>query len=213
MRWNVLAGVVTALAFLVPTAPAAAQTASPGLNEACQTIERPEYKDLRKLIDVDLDTATNVQVRIRTNQVVSAARIESLVRLADAGQAALGGSEEDPRAFLKTGMEKFWSEDLLALVSQTLAGGGAHVKAAAQKVLDENTIDAALAYLNDGLYIARELDCQPSPSPVQTPPSATPSSGATLAKTGADTLVLAFGGILLVAFGIGAVVLARRTRA
>lgn len=40
MRWKIPAGVAIALAFMVPAAPAVAQTGSLGLNETCQTVER-----------------------------------------------------------------------------------------------------------------------------------------------------------------------------
>jgi hypothetical protein len=33
------------------------------------------------------------------------------------------------------------------------------VQTAAQNALDNGSIDAFLAYLNDGLYVARGLDC------------------------------------------------------
>lgn len=64
MRWKVPAGVLMALALLIPAAPAVAQTDLPGLNEACQTVERKVYKDIRELVTIDLDTATNVEVRV-----------------------------------------------------------------------------------------------------------------------------------------------------
>lgn len=208
MRWKALACVVTALAFLIPAAPAAAQLTTPGLDEACQPIERLQYKDLRKLIDIDLDTATDIEVRVRADQVLFEARAESLPRLPDATQAALDGSEDDLRVFLKTGMEKVWFDDLLVLVTQTMTGGGANVKAAASKTLDEGTIEASLAYLNNGLYVAREKDCQES----QTSPTPSPTS-VSLPKTGPDTSALALAGAVLLAFGIGAVLVARRVRA
>ncbi|PYC69682.1 hypothetical protein C7C45_15520 [Micromonospora arborensis] len=50
------------------------------------------------------------------------------------------------------------------------------MKAATQKVLDEPSIDAYLAYLNNGLYAARELECasQPTATPTSSPPTRRP---------------------------------------
>ncbi|GIH05429.1 hypothetical protein Rhe02_34960 [Rhizocola hellebori] len=207
MRWKLPAGLAV-LILLILAAPSAAQAGSPGLNEACQTIDRPEYRDMRKLIDIDLDTATDIEVRVRANQILSAARAESLPRLPDATQQALDGSKEDLRAFLKNGMQIVWSDDLLVLITRTLSGGGPKVKAAASKALDENTVETSLAYLNDGLYVARELDCQPPPSTTSPAPA-----GGQLPKTGTATAALALGGAALVALGIGAVLVGRRSRA
>ncbi|WP_317620683.1 LPXTG cell wall anchor domain-containing protein [Actinoplanes sp. KI2] len=214
-----------ALALLVPAAPVAAQTAPPGLNAACQTVERKVYEDIRKLVTIDLDTATDVQVRILANQILAEATAESLSVLPDAVQKGLDGTPDDLRTFLKTGLSKPWSTALRVAVDQTLTGAGTNVKAAAQKALDDETIDAYLAYLNDGLYAARALDCAPKPP---TTPSATttaavlPTSsagptagggkGAALPETGADTgTVAAIGGALLLIGGTG-YLLARRRR-
>ncbi|WP_407664304.1 LPXTG cell wall anchor domain-containing protein [Micromonospora parastrephiae] len=115
---------------------------------------------------------------------------------------------------------------------RTLTGAGANVKAAAQKVLDEGAVDAYLAYLNNGLYAARALDCasQPTATPT-TQPTATPSATATaapapttsaslgapggdgggLAVTGADTATVAgIGGALLLLGGAGYLIGRRR---
>ncbi len=211
MRVKALFGVAIALAFLIPAAPAAAQAAAPGLSETCQTIERRVYKDLRTLIDIDPDTAGYAEVRLRVARILSEATAESLPVLPDAAQDALAGSADDLRAFLKTGMQIVWSDDLRVLVTQSLSTGGTNVKAAAGKVLDKHTIETLLAYLNDGLHVARELDCRATPTPVQPQPSSTP--GGALPTTGANTSALAFGGAGLIAFGLATVLLARRTRA
>ncbi|GAA2511201.1 LPXTG cell wall anchor domain-containing protein [Winogradskya humida] len=171
MRRKLSAGVLLALAFLIPAAPAMAHAESPGLNESCQTVERKVYKDIRELVTIDLDTATDVQVRVLANQILSVAKAESLPVLPPAIQDRLDGTPEDLRAFLKTDLRKAWTTDLRISVVRTLTGAGTNVKAAAQKVLDDGTIDTYLAYLNDGLYTARELDCAAQPSPSQPAPS------------------------------------------
>lgn len=79
-----------------------------------------------------------------------------------------------------------WTVDLRVSVTRTLVGAGTNVRAAAQTVLDGNdgTIETSLAYLNEGLYAARALDCasQPSPTPTATvTPTATPTATATAA--------------------------------
>lgn len=143
-------------------------------------------------------------------------------------QERLDGTADDLRAFLKTDLQNAWSADLRITVVRTLTDAGANVKAAAQKVLDEGTIDAYLAYLNDGLYAARELDCasQPAPTP-STTPSATPTvaptpassasldapggEGGGLPVTGADTATVAgLGGVLLLLGGAGYLIGRRR---
>jgi LPXTG-motif cell wall-anchored protein len=236
MRWKLSAGVLVALAFLIPAAPAMARTGSPGLNESCQTVERTVYKDVRQLVTIDLDTATNVELRILANQILSVASAESLPVLTQAVQERLDGTTDDLRKFLKTDLRNAWTTDLRISVLRTLTGAGANVKAAAQKVLDDGDIDAYLAYLNDGLYAARALDCasQSSPTPSVTPsvtasvtPSATttaaaiPTSsvgpgasggqGGGLAVTGSDTATAAtIGGALLVMGGAGYVIGRRR---
>ncbi|MCG5464430.1 ALF repeat-containing protein [Micromonospora sp. NPDC053740] len=186
MRWKFPAGALLALAFLIPATPAVAQIESPGLNEACQTVERKVYKDIRELVTIDLDTATDQEIRVLTAQILAAANADSLPVLPDAIQEALKGTPDELRAFLKTGVQKAWSTALRITVVRTLTDAGTNVEAAAQKVLGEATVDAYLAYLNDGLYTARELDCasQPTPTPTSQPtPSATPSATATAAPT------------------------------
>ncbi|WP_326561460.1 LPXTG cell wall anchor domain-containing protein [Micromonospora sp. NBC_01796] len=192
MRWKVPAGVLVALAFFIPAAPAVAQTEAPGLNEACQTVERKVYKDIRELVTIDLDTATDLQVRVLTADILAAAMADSLIVLPPAIQERLKGTPDDLRAFLKTGMQNAWSTDLRINVVRTLTGAGANVEAATQTVLKNGTIDTYLAYLNDGLYAARAADCasQPTPTPTSQPtptPSATPSATTSVASTPASS--------------------------
>ena len=236
MRWKLPAGVLMALAFLIPVAPAMAQTEPPVLNEACQTVERKVYKDIRELVTIDLDTATNVEVRVLANQILAAANADSLPSLPRLIQNRLDGTSEDLRAFLKADVQDAWSTDLRVTVIRTLTGAGAKVKAAAQTALDEGTVDAYLAYLNNGLYAARAPDCaQPSPTPTSTSaptPTATPSATTTIAPvpassaslgapaggeggglpvTGADTATVAgIGGLLLLLGGVGYLIGRRR---
>ncbi|MEV4384631.1 LPXTG cell wall anchor domain-containing protein [Micromonospora sp. NPDC049580] len=237
MRWKIPAGVAIALAFMVPAAPAVAQTGSPGLNETCQTVERKTYKDIRELFTIDLDTATTTQLRVLTAQILYAANTESLPTLPDVIQKKLDGSSDDLRAFLKKDVQTVWSVNLRVKVDQTLTGAGPKVKEAAQKTLDDATTDGYLAYLNEGLYAARALDCasQPTPTPTTTAssqPTPTPSAtttvtptaatstspvaaggeGGGLPLTGADTATVAgIGGALLLVGG-ASFVLARRRR-
>ncbi|WP_433129884.1 ALF repeat-containing protein [Micromonospora sp. CA-240977] len=203
MRWKIPAGALVALAFLVPAAPAVAQAQSPGLNAACQTVERKVYKDLRELVTIDLDTATDQEMRA----LVVVLRDETLeeklpVLPAILQQRVRGGTPNELRGYLKTlvgqdgngapDFQKVWATDLRVTVNQTMAGGGPNVKAAAQKALDAETLDAYLAYLNDGLYAARALDCasQPTATPTAQPtttPSATPSVTTTVVPTPASS--------------------------
>ncbi|MFI6763478.1 LPXTG cell wall anchor domain-containing protein [Micromonospora sp. NPDC050417] len=196
MRWKIPAGALMALVFLIPAAPAVAQTESPGLNESCQTVERKVYKDIHKLVTIDLDTATNVEVRVLANQILAAATADSLLVLPRATQERLDGTAEDLREFLKDDMQNTWSTDLRITVARTLTGAGTNVNEAAQKVLRDGAIDAYLAYLNNGLYAARALDCasqptatptsQPTATPTSQPtttPSASPSATTTVAPT------------------------------
>lgn len=236
MRWKFPASALLALAFFIPAAPAVAHIESPGLNEACQTVERKVYKDIRELVTIDLDTATDQEVRVLAAQILSAANADELPVLPGAIQDALKGTEDELRAFLKTGVQNAWSVALRITVVRTLTDAGTNVEAAAQKVLGEATVDAYLAYLNDGLYAARELDCasQPTPTPTAQPtPSATPSAttvaptptvsaspgapggeggeGGGLPVTGADTATVAgIGSVLLLLGGAGYLIGRRR---
>lgn len=234
MRWKTSAGVLTALAFLIPAAPAMAQTEPPGLDAACQTVERKVYKDIRELLTIDLDTATDVEVRVVAVRILSAAQAESLPLLPDELQKRLDGTEDELRAFLKKGVQHAWLVALRISVGQTYTDAGPNVTAATTKALDDGSIDAQLAYLNDGLYAARELDCaaQPTPTPsVTTTVAPTPTSSASLGTpsttsaspgapggeggglpvTGADTGAAAgIGGALLLLGGAGYLIGRRR---
>ncbi len=76
MRWKISAGLLLALAILVPAASAAAQTGSPRVIKAsCQTIV---YADIREMVTIDLDTASDIDVRVLANQILTVARAESL---------------------------------------------------------------------------------------------------------------------------------------
>ncbi|WFE41728.1 ALF repeat-containing protein [Micromonospora sp. WMMD998] len=187
MRWKIPAGVLMALALLIPAAPALAQTGHPGLDSACQTVERKVYKDIRDLITIDLDTASNTELRVLTAQILAEANAESLPVLPDAIQKALKGSEDELRAFLKTGVQSAWSVALRVTVVRTLTDAGPNVQAATQKVLDDPSIDAYLVYLNYGLYIARELDCASTPTPTPTPTTAQPTPTPTPTPTPSTT--------------------------
>lgn len=237
---KIAAGALMALAFLIPAAPAAAQAATPGLNEACQTVERKVYTDIRELVTIDLDTADVGQVRLLAYRILDAAKADSLTVLPGAIEERLNGTSDDLRAFLKDDVQDIWSRDLRVEVAQSLAGAGTNVRAAAQKLLDNPSTDAYLAYLNNGLYAARELDCasQVTPTPTSRPtstPSATPSAtttvtpppapsasggapggeggeGGGLPVTGADSVTVAgIGGALLLVGG-AAFVIGRRRR-
>ncbi|MFG1678514.1 LPXTG cell wall anchor domain-containing protein [Micromonospora sp. NPDC049282] len=238
MRLKLAAGVLVALAFLIPAAPAMAQAQAPGLDPACQTVERKVYKDIRELITIDLDTATNTEIRVLANQILAEANREQLPVLPDAIQKRLDGTAEDLRAFLKKGVQDAWYVALRIEVGRTLTNAGPNVRDAAQKTLDDGTIDVLRAYLNTGLYEARELDCksQPTATPTAEPtatPSATPSAtttvvppsgpavspgapgdggeGGGLPVTGSDTATVAgIGGVLLLLGGVGFVIGRRR---
>ncbi len=128
MRWKMSAGVLAVLAFLIPSAPAVAQVAQPGLSAGCQTVEREVYKDIRKLITIDLDTASDVEVRVLANQIMSAANADSLPVLTDAIQEQMDSTPEDLRAFLKDGVQDAWSVALRVTVTRTLEDAGAAVQ-------------------------------------------------------------------------------------
>ncbi|GHJ14182.1 ALF repeat-containing protein [Micromonospora sp. AKA38] len=240
MRWKLSAGVLVALAFLIPAAPAAAQAQAPGLDGACQTVERKVYKDFRELIAIDLDTATNAELRLLAYRLLAEASAESLPGLPKAIEDQLNGTADELRAFLKSGVRSAWQTALRVKTVQTLTGAGPNVRAATQKALDDGSVDVLLAYLNIGLHDARALDCaaQPTPTPtatstVQPTPtaSATPSASATavptaapsvspgaplgegggLPVTGSDTATVAsIGGALLLLGGVGFVIGRRR---
>ncbi|MCG5472966.1 LPXTG cell wall anchor domain-containing protein [Micromonospora sp. LAH09] len=232
MRSKTLAGALIALAFLIPAAPAVAQTESPRLGAACQTDERKVYLDIRKLVTFDLDTANDGELRLLAYRILNEADAKEFPVLPDALRKRLEGTTDDLRAYLKTDVQKAWLTDLRVSVGRTMTDAGTNVMAAAQKVLDEAAVDAYLAYLNDGFYAARALDCA-SPTPSATPsvtPSATttavptPTSSASLAApggeggeggglpvTGANTATVAgIGGALLLLGGVGYLIGRRR---
>jgi LPXTG-motif cell wall-anchored protein len=230
MRRMVSAGVLMALVFLIPAAPAAARAETSGLDAACQTVERKIFEDIRELVTIDLDTATDIEVRVVANQIMSATKDDSFPVLPPALQERLDGTEEDLRAFLKKGMYSAWTADLRISIGRTMTDAKANVLAAAQKVLNSGTFDTYLAYLNEGLYAARALDCASQPSPSASP-SATPTATTTAAPvptasastdapgdedgglpvTGADTgTVAAIGGALLLLGGVGYLIGRRR---
>ncbi|WP_203794105.1 ALF repeat-containing protein, partial [Actinoplanes couchii] len=165
MRRNITAGVLMALALLVPAAPAAAHAAAPGLDATCQTVERKLFTDIRKLITIDLDTATDTEIRVVANQIQAAAKADALPVLPGAIQEALDGTAEELKAFLKTGALSAWKVDLRVSVTRTLNNAGPKVKAGAQDVLKDGGTDVMLTWLNEGLYAARALDCAAQPSP------------------------------------------------
>ncbi|KOX05615.1 cell wall anchor protein [Micromonospora sp. NRRL B-16802] len=236
MRWKTPASALLALAFLIPAAPAVAQAQSPGLDAACQTVERKVYKDIRSLYTIDLDTAAIVEVRLLAARILHEADTNKLTVLPGALQERLNGTSDDLRAFLKTDAQRIWTTDLRIGVGQTMTGAGVNVRAAAQKTLDTGTVEAFLAYLNDGVYAGRALDCaaQPTPTPTSQPtptPSASPSATTTVAPTpsssdsagasggdggglpvtGADTATVAsVGGALLLLGGAGYLIGRRR---
>ena len=241
MQWKVPAGALVALAFLIPAAPAAAQVASPGLNESCQTVERKVYKDFRELVTIDLDTATVSELRLLAYRLLAEAQAESLPVLPGEIEERLKGTSDDLRAYLKNVQDR-WAIALRVRIGQTMTGAGSNVRAAAQKVLDDPSVEAYLAYLNNGLYEARALDCASQPTPTPTPsqptttPTATPSATSTvvppvtptagvgapggdgggegggLPVTGADTATVAGIGGALLLIGGASYVIGRRRR-
>ncbi|NED54103.1 LPXTG cell wall anchor domain-containing protein [Micromonospora aurantiaca] len=241
MQWKVPAGALVALAFLIPAAPAAAQVASPGLNESCQTVERKVYKDFRELVTIDLDTATVSELRLLAYRLLAEAQAESLPVLPGEIEERLKGTSDDLRAYLKNVQDR-WAIALRVRIGQTMTGAGPNVRAAAQKVLDDPSVEAYLAYLNNGLYEARALDCASQPTPTPTPsqptttPTATPSATSTvvppvtptagvgapggdgggegggLPVTGADTATVAGIGGALLLIGGASYVIGRRRR-
>jgi hypothetical protein len=74
-------------------------------------------------------------------------------------QQLLDGTADDLRTFLQTQLHNAWTTDLRIAVARTLPNAGTNVRAAANQTLDHGTTDTYLTYLNDGLYVARALDC------------------------------------------------------
>jgi hypothetical protein len=152
MRWKIPAGVVLALALLTPPASAAA---------AAQTTTCPTvfvYADFRERVTIDLDTASDTEVRLLANQLQAEAKAEKLTTSPGRFQTALDGTPENLRTYLKSGWQSSWRIDLRVAVNQTMSAGGPNVKAAAQVVLDDGTVEAFLAFQNDGRYLARAAD-------------------------------------------------------
>ncbi|WP_018218055.1 ALF repeat-containing protein [Salinispora vitiensis] len=234
MRGKILAGALMALAFFIPATPAAAETPPLGLDESCQMVERKVYKDIREIITIDLDTASHAEIHLLAYRLLEVADDYSFGSTSRSLQEELDGSTDDLRSFLKGHVEDRWWIDLRIKVNQTMASGGANVKETAQEALKTSTMDAYLAYLNDGLYAARELDCAaqatPTPSATTTPaptpsatttdaPTPTPSAsqgapggeGGGLPVTGANTATVAgIGGALLLLGGVGYLIGRRR---
>lgn len=165
MRWKIPACVLLVLALLIPASPAVAQTGSSTLDETtCQAVT---YTDVRELFVIDVDTASDLEIRGLANQISSVARAESLTLLFDAVQDLLrSGTPEEIREFLRGDWQYRWTTDLRIWVNRTLAdpAAGVHVQAAAQEVLDDGSVDIMLTYLNHGLYVARALDACESQS-------------------------------------------------
>jgi hypothetical protein len=157
MRWKIAAGVLVVLALLVPTSSAMAQTSSPSLNqETCHVIL---YTDIRELVTIDVDTASDLEIRMLANRILAQARADALTELPGRLDELLrNGTPGDIRAFLKTGMWTVWTIDLRIAVNQTMSDAGDTVRAAAQEALDNGTVDAFLGYLNRGLYLALAQD-------------------------------------------------------
>jgi hypothetical protein len=155
MRWKIPAGALLALALLVPSAPAAARSAAAANQTFCRVAT---YTDLRALVTIDLDTASDTEVDLLANQLQSAAKADKLTTLPGRLQTGLDGSAEDLRAFLRTGLWSSWYTDLRVATAQSLTDATPHVDEAAQAALDAETRDALFTYLNHGRYIAYALD-------------------------------------------------------
>ncbi|XVV11475.1 LPXTG cell wall anchor domain-containing protein [Actinoplanes sp. CA-131856] len=183
MRGKIAAGVLMALALLIPAAPAMAQAEPPVLGADCQPVERKVFKDVRQLFTIDLDTANDSEVRLLAYRILDAT--ESLPVLPPALQKKMGGTPEELRAFLKNDWQAAWGHDLRISIGRTMPeDAGANVKAAANKALDSDSVDVHLAYLNEGLYTARALDCAAQPTPK---PTVTPTATATVSPAPTST--------------------------
>src|SRR5689334_3890612 len=128
MRWKIPACVLVVLALVLPAPAAVAQTRSD--RAACEAVT---HKDIRALFVIDLETASDLEVRLLANQVDSVARAESLTGLDTALQDLLRtGAPEEIRTFLRGSWQVRWTIDLRITVNRTLAdpAAGAHVRAA-----------------------------------------------------------------------------------
>ncbi len=159
MRHKIPAGVALALAALLIPAPAMAQAGPLSLTTAVTCPAVVVYKDVRTLITIDLDTATDTEVRVLAAQILTVANANPLPVLRGALQTQLNGTPDQLRAFLKGSVQNAWKTDLRIAIARTLTTAGPYVQAAAQATLDAPGIDAYLAYLNDGLFVARARDC------------------------------------------------------
>ncbi|MGC4815812.1 ALF repeat-containing protein, partial [Micromonospora sp. DT228] len=77
------------------------------------------FADIRELVAVDLDTASDTEVRVLANQIMAAAVRDSLTTLPGRIQAGLDGTADDLRAFLKTGLRVSWTTDLRIAANRT----------------------------------------------------------------------------------------------
>jgi hypothetical protein len=109
------------------------------------------YADIRKLVTIDLDTTSEMDLRVLSARILTAANANSLTTLSSAIQRQLAGTPDDLRTFLRTQLQTAWSVDLRIAVYRTLTNAGSHVQTAAQQTLTTGTIDAYLAYLDHGL--------------------------------------------------------------
>ncbi|GAA2371451.1 hypothetical protein [Dactylosporangium salmoneum] len=122
------------LALLIPAASAVAQTGSPGTAQtSCRTVV---YSDIRQLVTIDLDTASDTSVRVLANQILAAAVANSLTTLPGRIQARLDGTADDLRAFLKTKLQASWSIDLRVAVNQTMTNAGSSDSAASDVMVE-----------------------------------------------------------------------------
>lgn len=159
MRWKIPIGVLSVIALLIPAPSAVAQTGS-RLDEA--TCQEVVYTDIRELFTIDVDTASDIEVRMLVGRIDSVARAELLVDLHAAAQSVLTG--DDPgelREFLRTTWRIAWAIDLRITVGRVHSDpdSGPIVRAAANDVLrNGETLDDFLTFLNHGLYVARALD-------------------------------------------------------
>ena len=159
MRWKIPACVLLVLALLVPATSAVAQTGSAAPAETtCQAVE---YTDVREFFVIDVETASNLEIRMLANQISAVARAESLFDLYASVQRQLrSGTPDEIRDYLRGTWRVAWTIDLRGWVNRVLGNpaSGAHVRAAAQAALDDGSVDAFLNFLNHGLYVARALD-------------------------------------------------------
>ncbi|WP_460407518.1 hypothetical protein, partial [Actinophytocola sediminis] len=69
MRWKIPTGALLVLALLIPASSASAQTGSARLAETtCQAVV---YTDVRELFVIDVDTASDLEIRMLANRIDS----------------------------------------------------------------------------------------------------------------------------------------------